>query len=123
MMEYETGNRDAGGGRRAGSPFSRIINARHPGQKSRLRRRFYEAVGMLLNDRSGANRLIVAVPLHRETEKISCRMAARCCDLEIEIALVSGIGDIQLCTEDKGVVRLEELTIPNRVSSPSSRGQ
>ena len=71
-----------------------IINTCHSGQKSRLRKHLYEAVGMLLDSPSGADRLIAAVPLHRETEKIARRMAGRCRDVGIEIALVSGRGRI-----------------------------
>ncbi len=77
-----------------------IINTRHPGQQSRLRRHLYEAVGMLLDGPNDADRLIAAVPLHRETQKIARRMAGRCLDAGIEIALVSGKGDVQLCAED-----------------------
>ena len=76
-----------------------IINTRHPGQKSKLRRHLYEAVGMLLDSPDDADRLIAAVPLHRETLKIARRIAKRCREVGIEIALVSRTGDIQLRTE------------------------
>ena len=77
-----------------------ILNTRHSGQKSKLRRRLYEAVGMLLDRPVSGDRLIAAVPLHRDTEKIACRMAQRCRDAGIEIALVSGTGEVKLCVED-----------------------
>ncbi|MCY3770197.1 MAG: hypothetical protein OXG56_12660 [Gammaproteobacteria bacterium] len=77
-----------------------IINTRHSGQKSKLRKHLYEAVGMLLDERTDADRLIAAVPFHQETKRIACRMVGRCRDAGIEIALVSGSGEIQLCTED-----------------------
>jgi len=77
-----------------------IINTRHPGQKSRLRRHLYEAVGMLLDNPAQANhRLIVAVPLHPVTKNIAQRMAERCRDVGIEIALISEMGEIQLNTD------------------------
>ena len=77
-----------------------IINTRDPGQKSKLRKHLYEAVGMLLDGPKGADRLIAAVPLHGETQKIARRMAGRCRDAGIEIALVSGTGEVQLYIED-----------------------
>ena len=74
-----------------------IINTSNPGQKSKLRKHLYEAVGMLLDRSNKRDRLIAAVPLHPETEKIAHRMAGRCREIGIEIALVSGEGTIQLC--------------------------
>ena len=74
-----------------------IINTNHSGQKSKLRKHLYEAVGMLLDGPQNADRLIAAVPQHSETEKIACRMVHRCRDAGIEIALVSGNGVVQLC--------------------------
>ncbi len=71
------------------------INTRHPGQLSILRKRLYEAVGMLLDDRIRANRLIAAVPHHFETERIARRIAKRCRGSGIEVALVYGDGNIQ----------------------------
>ena len=73
-----------------------IVNTRHPGQKSKLRNHVYEAVGMLLDRPDNANRLIAAVPRHPETEK----MAGRCLDVGIQIALVSEEGDVQVCERD-----------------------
>ena len=77
-----------------------IINTRHPGQKSRLRKHLYEAVGMLLDGPDRSDRLIAAVPLHPETKKIARRMASRCRDIGVEIALVSGAGEIQMVAEE-----------------------
>jgi len=74
-----------------------IINTSNSGQKSKLRKHLYEAVGMLLRRSNNGDRLIAAVPLHPETEKIAHRMAERCREIGIEIALVSGEGTIQLC--------------------------
>ena len=72
-----------------------IINTNHPGQKSKLRKHLYEAVGMLLDDQSGACRLIAAVPRHTETQKIAQRIVNRCHEAGIEIALVSGEGEVE----------------------------
>lgn len=71
------------------------LNSRHPGLKSKLRKHLYEAVGSLL-DPPEATRLIAAVPRHSETEKLASRMAVRCHDAGIEIALVSGRGTVLL---------------------------
>lgn len=70
------------------------INTRHPGQLSKLRKHLYEAVGMLLDSRNDASRLIAAVPRHSETERVAERMAKQCGAAGIEIALVSGDGSI-----------------------------
>lgn len=77
-----------------------IINTRHSGQKSKLRKNLYEAVGMLLNPPDGADRLIAAVPLHPETQKIARKMTNRCLDIGIEIVLVSAVGEVQQCAEE-----------------------
>ncbi len=77
-----------------------IVNTRHSGQKSKLRKHLYEAVGMLLDRPNDAGRLIAAVPLHPETEKLARRMAVRCRDAGIEIALVSGTGEVRLWAEE-----------------------
>lgn len=79
-----------------------IVNTRHPGQKSKLRKHLYEAVGMLLAGPDSADRLIAAVPRHPETIKIATKLmkARRCRDAGIEIALVSEDGVVQLCAED-----------------------
>ena len=73
-----------------------ITNTNHAGQKSKLRKHIYEAVGMLLGNSYGADRLIAAVPRHTETEKIACKIAERCRVVGIEIALVSENGDVQI---------------------------
>lgn len=73
-----------------------IINTSYPGKKSELRKHLYEAVGMLLDGPENAGRLIAAVPLHTETEKITQRMVERCRDAGIEIALISGDGAVHL---------------------------
>ncbi len=72
------------------------INTKHSGQLSKLRKHLYEAVGMLLDNRNDADRLIAAVPRHTETEKIAGRMGPRCTSAGIEIALVAGDGTIRI---------------------------
>ena len=78
-----------------------IINTQHSGQKSKLRKHLYEAVGMLLDGPDRADRLIAAVPRHPVTEKIARRMAERCRDAGIEIALVTEKGNVQLCAANE----------------------
>lgn len=73
-----------------------ILNTRHPGQKSKLRRHLFEAIGMLLDGPADADRLIAAVPRHAVTETIAHRIARRCGEAGIEIALISEEGDVQL---------------------------
>jgi len=77
-----------------------ILNTTHSGQTSKLRRGLCEAVGMLMNGprTEGADRLIAAVPRHRETEKLAQQMAPPCRDAGIEIALISATGSLQLIT-------------------------
>ena len=70
------------------------INSRHPGLLSKLRKHLYEAVGMLLDSQNNADRLIAVVPRHAETERVAQRMANRCRAAGIEIALVSGDGNV-----------------------------
>ena len=72
-----------------------IVNTRHPGQTSRLRKHLYEAVGQLLDTRGDAARLIAAVPRHPVTEAQAARMAPRCRAAGIEIALVDGDGQVE----------------------------
>ena len=71
------------------------INSRNPGQLSRLRKHVYEAVGSLLDGRE-ADRLIAAVPLHAQTERLAGRMAPRCRRVGIEIALVAPDGEVHV---------------------------
>ena len=73
-----------------------ILNTRHPGQKSRLRKHLFEAIGMLLDGPANADRLIAAVPRHPVTEKIAHRIAGRCREAGIEVALITDMGDVKL---------------------------
>ncbi|MFQ8433990.1 hypothetical protein [Amaricoccus sp. W119] len=72
------------------------INTKHAGQLSRLRKGLHEAVGQLLGCPRTVDRLIAAVPLHPETEKLATRLLPRCRHIGIEIALVDGSGAVHL---------------------------
>ncbi len=52
-----------------------------------------------MDDRNNVDRLIVAVPLHRETEKIAERLVRNCRTVGIEIVLVSGDGNVRLVNQ------------------------
>lgn len=73
-----------------------IVNTLHPGQRSKLRRHLCEAVGQLMATPRVEARHIAAVPRHPETEALSRRMAARCLEAGIEIALVAADGMVEL---------------------------
>jgi hypothetical protein len=70
------------------------INSTHAGQLSRLRRGLCEAVGLLMTRPSDGAREIAAVPFAQETERLARRMADRCLEAGIEIALVRRDGAI-----------------------------
>jgi hypothetical protein len=72
-----------------------IINSRHPGQLSRLRKGLCEAVGLLLSKETEAERREFAVvPRTPTTEKLAQRMAGRVAKAGIEIALVDELGGV-----------------------------
>jgi hypothetical protein len=66
-----------------------IVNTRHAGQTSRLRKHLYEVVGMLMA-RPREGRQIGVVPFTPDTQKVAQRLAQRCAGAGIEIALVTG---------------------------------
>jgi hypothetical protein len=72
-----------------------VINTKHAGQTSRLRKGLCEAVGMLLQNpvREG-QRQVAVVPLTPATEALGRKMAARARAAGIEIALVDGRGNV-----------------------------
>ena len=72
------------------------INSRYPGLLSQLRTHLYEAVGSLFDAPPEATHLIAAVPDHFETEKLAHRMADRCRNASLRIALVSGDGALRV---------------------------
>jgi hypothetical protein len=74
-----------------------VINTRHPGQKSRLHKGLCEVVGMLMGvPRSGAQYAVV--PDTPVTSRLAERLAPRCREAGIEIALISSDGAVRLIT-------------------------
>ena len=72
------------------------INSDYAGEVSRLRSRMHEAVGSLFDAPETASRLIAAVPSHPATERLAARMATRCLEAGIEIALVAADGAVSV---------------------------
>jgi len=72
-----------------------IVNTKHAGQTSRLRRGLCEAVGMLMQNRLyKGQRQFAVVPLVPVTEKLARKMSSRVGDAGIEIALVTPHGEV-----------------------------
>jgi hypothetical protein len=72
-----------------------IINTRHAGQTSRLRKGLCEAVSLLLASPAEDNlQQVAVVPRTDATMRLAERMSARCRRAGIEIALVDGAGQI-----------------------------
>jgi hypothetical protein len=73
-----------------------IVNTRHPGQQSRLRRGLCEAVGLLLASPAlDGRRQFAVVPHTRVTENLARLMAPRARTAGIEIALVDDRGSVR----------------------------
>lgn len=70
-----------------------IINTRHAGQLSRLRRGLCEAVGLLMTREKGG-RQVAVVPKTQTTMKLAQKLAPRARDAGIEIALVDERGRV-----------------------------
>jgi hypothetical protein len=70
-----------------------IINTRHAGQLSRLRKGLCETVGLLMATQS-AGRQVAVVPYTKTTEELAKRLAPRCALAGIEIALVETSGEV-----------------------------
>jgi hypothetical protein len=71
-----------------------VVNSRHPGQLSRLRRGLCEAVGLLMTRQRGEGRHVAVVPATAVTRALARRMIARTLAAGIEIALVDGHGSV-----------------------------
>jgi len=72
-----------------------VINSRHAGQLSRLRRGLCEVVGLLLaSPNEKGRRQFAVVPRTLTTETLAARMAHRAGEAGIEIALVDGRGNV-----------------------------
>lgn len=77
-----------------------IINTRHSGQLSRLRKGLHEAAGQLLA-RSGKNEINVAVVPHTNTTRdLAIKMAPRANQAGIAIALISANGAVEFVGKD-----------------------
>lgn len=70
-----------------------IVNTRHAGQLSRLRRGLCEAVGLLMAREKGG-RQVAVVPKTETTLKLAEKLAPRARDAGIEIALVDERGHV-----------------------------
>lgn len=70
-----------------------IINTRHPGQVSRLYRGLCETVGLLMATPS-PGRQVAVVPYTDSTARLAERLAPRCAQVGIEIALVGSKGKV-----------------------------
>ena len=71
-----------------------IINTKHAGQKSRLRRGLCEAVGLLMSREATEERHYVVVPLTDDTQRLAERMRPRCTKAGIEIVLIREDGTL-----------------------------
>jgi hypothetical protein len=65
-----------------------IINTKHAGLKSKLRRSLCEAVGLLMSRENTGEKQYAVVPLTDDTLRLADRMRRRCREAGIEIALV-----------------------------------
>jgi hypothetical protein len=70
-----------------------IINTRHPGQKSKLDKGLCETIGRLMAV-PPKGRQVAVVPYTEQTLRLATRLAPRCSQAGIEIALVKRRGEI-----------------------------
>jgi hypothetical protein len=70
-----------------------IVNTRHAGQTSRLRKGLCEAVGLLMAREKGG-RQVAVVPNTETTFRLAKRLAPRARDAGIDIALVDERGRV-----------------------------
>jgi len=73
-----------------------VINSRHPGRLSRLRKGLHEAVGQLMASPRGEGQLIAAVPSHPETLKVAEKLRERCSRVGITLALIERDGRVNV---------------------------
>jgi hypothetical protein len=76
-----------------------ILNTRHPGQTSRLRKGLCEAVGLLMSRSREGERQVAVVPATRSTRNIGLKMLPRLIEAGIEIALVDEYGKVSFMTQ------------------------
>lgn len=73
-----------------------VLNTRHAGQQSRLRKGLCETVGLsLASPIAPGRKQFAVVPKTRATEALARRMAGRAARAGIAIALVDGIGAVE----------------------------
>lgn len=82
-----------GGGRILAECKGGVVNSKHAGQASRLRRGLCEVVGLLMAA-PGEGRQIAVVPRTDVTARLAERLAPRCRLAGIEIALVGERGEV-----------------------------
>ncbi len=70
-----------------------IVNTKHAGQTSRLRKGLCEAVGLLMASPK-AGRQVAVVPKTETTVRLAQRLAPRAKEAGIEIALVDELGQV-----------------------------
>ena len=76
-----------------------IVNTRHPGQQSKLRKGLCEAVGQLLGrEPTDGERQVAVIPYTKLTLNAATRMAKRVARVGIDIALVRSDGSVQYVT-------------------------
>lgn len=78
-----------------------IVNTRHPGQLSRLRRGICEAVGLLMARPLDGERQVAVVPQTEATQDMARRMFSRAKAAGIEIALVDEDGRVTLVRQSR----------------------
>lgn len=86
-----------------------IVNTRHAGQVSRLRKGLHEAAGQLLTRSGDGENHIAVVPRTNATRDLAIKMAPRANRAGISIALVSTTGAVEYVGADPfsaGVVAL-----------------
>lgn len=78
-----------------------VLNTRHAGQQSRLRKGLCETVGLsLASPIAQGRKQFAVVPKTRATEALARRMAGRAARAGIAIALVDGIGAVETVVVD-----------------------
>jgi hypothetical protein len=81
-----------------------VVNSRHAGQLSRLRRGLCEAVGLLIARPLNGERHVAVVPATNVTTAIANRMLPRALAASIEIALVGEEGDVNFVQPTEGTM-------------------
>ena len=95
-----------------------ILNTTHPGQTSRLRQGLCETVGLsLATPIVKGRRQFAVVPKTKVTEALAARMAARAGHAGIEIALVDGLGRVEIVAS----LNNSSPVLGQRVQGPSVR--